>query len=538
MKLVHRLGAAANAFAKGDLEFAERECRALLQSGSRDAQTLHLLGLIRRRAGDLREAEALLRASVAEQPANAECRTNFGNLLRAIGRLAEAEAEYRAALDLAPMARDARVALARLLNQRGDFAAAEAETRRLLTQNPQDAEGWLTLGAAQRGMGRLTEAEASYRQALALRRDYGIAHHNLGALLGQLKRAEESLAELDRAAALGVAGRELHFNRGRALLELGRYDEAEAALTSAVRAAPKDTDSHVLLAKLRYMRGDPDFIREVASAAAEHRDPALAMLLGDLLRRAGRLSESEEVLRDLLRTRAWEPALGSALAVVLQEQGRLQEALQEARAAAAAAPDSADMAGTLITLLLQVGDPAAAQDPISEWRRRMPLDQSWLAHEATAARLLGEPRYGELYDYERFVRPYDLEPPAGYESIGAFNEVLAERLRALHSQGFTTHPLDQSLRLGTQTSRSLLADADPRIQAFLQALEAPLAAYRSAIGVDAEHPLLVRNRGETRLVGCWSVRLKRGGYHVNHVHPEGWISSAYYVEVPPDVDDE
>ena len=27
--------------------------------------------------------------------------------------------------------------------------------------------------------------------------------------------------------------------------------------------------------------------------------------------------------------------------------------------------------------------------------------------------------------------------------------------------------------------------------------------------------------------------LSAKGYHFNHVHPEGWISSSYYVEVPP-----
>ena len=39
------------------------------------------------------------------------------------------------------------------------------------------------------------------------------------------------------------------------------------------------------------------------------------------------------------------------------------------------------------------------------------------------------------------------------------------------------------------------------------------------------------------MTGCWSVRLGKEGYHVNHVHPEGWISSAYYAEVPPEVED-
>ena len=30
------------------------------------------------------------------------------------------------------------------------------------------------------------------------------------------------------------------------------------------------------------------------------------------------------------------------------------------------------------------------------------------------------------------------------------------------------------------------------------------------------------------------MRLGSGGHHVNHIHPRGWISSAYYVSVPPE----
>jgi hypothetical protein len=28
------------------------------------------------------------------------------------------------------------------------------------------------------------------------------------------------------------------------------------------------------------------------------------------------------------------------------------------------------------------------------------------------------------------------------------------------------------------------------------------------------------------------VQLQPGGFHLNHVHPAGWLSSAYYLELP------
>ncbi len=41
-----------------------------------------------------------------------------------------------------------------------------------------------------------------------------------------------------------------------------------------------------------------------------------------------------------------------------------------------------------------------------------------------------------------------------------------------------------------------------------------------------------RKTGRFAFSGSWSVRLKSDGFHVNHVHPKGWISSACYIELP------
>ena len=54
---------------------------------------------------------------------------------------------------------------------------------------------------------------------------------------------------------------------------------------------------------------------------------------------------------------------------------------------------------------------------------------------------------------------------------------------------------------------------------------------------DPNHPWSGRKTGNYKLTGCWSVKLKANGFHVNHLHPAGWISSAYYVSLPKVVSD-
>jgi len=52
------------------------------------------------------------------------------------------------------------------------------------------------------------------------------------------------------------------------------------------------------------------------------------------------------------------------------------------------------------------------------------------------------------------------------------------------------------------------------------------------------HPLLGPPRSPIEFTGAWSVRLQSSGYHANHVHPAGWISSALYIVLPPDLGQE
>jgi hypothetical protein len=59
-----------------------------------------------------------------------------------------------------------------------------------------------------------------------------------------------------------------------------------------------------------------------------------------------------------------------------------------------------------------------------------------------------------------------------------------------------------------------------------------VARYIADLAVNAQHPFLARRSMRFAYSGSWSSRMQDQGFHVNHFHPEGWISSAYYVSVP------
>jgi tetratricopeptide (TPR) repeat protein len=511
-------------------------CGAIVAAEPRNAVATHLLGLAIKETGDWAQGEQWLRQSIQLEPQHAEFHANLANLLRRRQKFRQAEKFYRQALELAPAHQPSRRSLVLTLHDLGRFTETESLCKELLATAAPGADDWILWGLTLTHLGRPGEAESAYRRAIALDPDNRVAHHNLGALLSQLEQPAAALAALQTAGKLGAEGYATAFNRARALLEMNDIAGAEREFERAVALEPANVEGQLQLARVRFMQGDPTFVRSLNTAVLANReDVALQSLLAEVLWRSGDLNSAETVLRDLLTRKGPAGPAGAMLASVLQEGGRLQEAERLALEAAAAAPKDAVILESLVSIMLSLGNADEALPFIRTHRARMPDSQAWIAYEATAARLLGHELYPQWYDYDRLIQVFDLEAPRGWSSMHELNAALVEALAESHA--FRNHPLDQSLRHGTQTSRSLLADPNPAVKAILQAFEAPIEEYRRRVGHDPSHPLSGRNQGAARFTGAWSVRLRRQGHHVNHFHPDGWISSAYYVEVPPEAAD-
>lgn len=531
-----RLVAVYRMLREGSIAKAKAACRRLLRETPDDAAATHLLGLIHKAEGDFATAERCMLASIELAPTAAEYRANLGNVLRDIGRTMEAESAYREALALDPASRPARLGLVRTLADIGNAVGAEIEAREFVRLHGPDTEGCSLLAMSLRKQGRLEDAEAMYRKALDIAPNHAATHHNLGSLWSRMDRPEEALDALERAKGMGVRGYEIAFNFGRTYLQLYRFDEAEQAFAEAVAARPRDIDAQINLARVRFMRKDENFARDIADAARRYDDdPRLGMLFGIMMRRAGFLESAETQLEAVIERHGRAPEAVSALAEILHEAGRPGDARTLVLEAVEARPQDPAIAECAIAVLLSCGDAKPAMHHIAKQRERDPLGQGWLAYEALAARLGDRDRYRALYDFDRLIRVYELGPPDGWNSMAELNAALVEALGRRH--GFPAHPLDQSLRNGSQTARSLLTDPDPAIRGIMAAFAEPLEDYRQALGSERAHPVSARNEGPAKITGAWSVQLRRKGYHVNHFHPQGWISSAYYVAAPDEVND-
>lgn len=390
--------------------------------------------------------------------------------------------------------------------------------------------------AALKALGRVDDAVAFNRRAVKRAPTDRFAWYNLAATLGDLNIDAEAEAAARRTLALGLDAPEVWLVLGKALQGLRRYDDAEQAFMAALARRANYAAAHLDLAQLRWMRSgrQHEALAVLEAVLRQHPDDAALWLIkSTVLTFAGDHAAADATLAEALRTSPNDVLLRLAAARAagaVDDAGRM---LAHAEAAQRLAPAAPEVHAVLCEALLANGQARAAAETAERLVAATPQDQYALALRNTAWRLTRDPRLAPFGDYDQLVRAYRLETPDGWSDLETFLEALRARLLELHD--LKTHPLQQSLRGGTQVP-SLDRSADPLVRAFFASARKAVARYIEDLG-PGEDPIRNRRSAAFDFAGGWSVRLRSDGFHADHVHPKGWISSAFYLDLPAVVDD-
>lgn len=521
---------------RGETWQAEDILSPLVSGAAPDADALQLTGVIRRTQGRLDEAEDFYRRSLALKPEQPQVHHNLGNLLRTQGRFDESIVAYREAIRLKPNYAEAHLSLALAHSAQGDHAEAEKCCRSALRLQPNYVPAKQTLAAELNELERPIEAERLLRQTLALGvRDPEQAaalEHNLGISLNTQKRYPEALRYLEAAQQKAPDLPFADYNRGNALQHLGRLDEALACYRRAVAHNPLNMLAHRDLNRLLYRLGDDTaFLSSFDEASALYPEVGeLPLHKADFLLVGGRYEQAREAFE---RAAYLLPQLAlphDALGVIHTQFKEFDAAMREHRIAVDLEPRNAPAWRNYAQTLLRAG---AAEDALYAAKQSLaiePQNQNTIAIWGLVLRQLSYPAEERINDCETLVRVYEIAPPTGYADIQSFNGDLNTYLDRLHRDN--RECIDQTLRRGTQTLDNLFGAGHEPVELLRAQIDLAVADYVQQMKQDDGHPLFKRRRAGYGYAASWSSRLHDCGFHTNHVHPKGWISSAYYVAVP------
>lgn len=396
---------------------------------------------------------------------------------------------------------------------------------RALKVSPVDPRLWHVKGLIHREQEQRELAIPAFQRAIQLAPNEPIIVRGYARIL--LEAGLPCVEEFGRAMKVAPNNPDVVMGFVAALAAAGMSADAIEGLEQAVRRSPLWTDGHVLLAQMRWAEGERDgFTRGFDEALAQHPN-SLELRREQLVA----LVEAEHFNDAMARVEEGRARFGDHLlftsheAAILSESGNADAA--DLLFEELAELDFANVDVWRVRHLLRSGRPADASKVMDRWLDTEDQDLFW--HYASSAwRLTGDPRREWLEGDERLVGVYDLTdrlPPL---------DRLAETLRKLHVS--KSEFFSQSVRGGTQTDGHLFQRIEPEIIQLREAIRQAVAEHAAQLPpTDPKHPLLRSRPQKIDFTGAWSVRLVGGGFHANHVHPMGWLSSALYVVLPPDL---
>jgi tetratricopeptide (TPR) repeat protein len=526
------LATATNALRNGNLVAAEIALAPFFRGQlPANPDLLNIAGTLRMTQGRHDDAAGLFRLAAKATPREPIFAFNLGLTLSRLGRMEEAEVALRAAVKHKPDFEQALFELGALLHRTGRLDEAEKNIRQVLKLTPVHAHAELALAAILVDAGRPAEAEIAARKGLAAAAEPRLKaqlYLQLAQALRRQRKDAEALATLDSAEAIDAGLPGLARHRAETLQNLERFDEAVTIFKKEIALTPADPGLHLDYNALLYQLGRTGEFLKSYDRGPQSRE----LLLGKafLLARENRPAEAHVIYAALQARDPGDRLAAIGVAQSLTAMGRHTEAVALFESLLTRHGGDAKLFSIAAEPALLSGDPQKAAWLCEQGLASAPHNASCLAMLSIASRMLEDGRDESLNGYNSLVRIFDLDPPEGFSSMESFNAELNASLDRLHPK--TREFIDQSLRGGTQTPSHLFPAGLPLVALLKKRIDQAVARYIAELDEDAAHPLLSRRSKDFRYSGSWSSRLHTSGFHVNHYHPDGWISSCYYVSLP------
>ena len=417
----------------GQFHPAEQIYRSILKFHPRNAEVLHLLGLLAWQTDRCEVAINLIRQASQIKPRKMLFLQDLARFLNSTGCFDQAIQAYRQALEVDsedlvicrelafalyradrydealqvfqqklnanPDDIKFRVELGDFLQLIGQFEESIGVYQKALSIDTNACEAYNSLGVALSKVGRFEQSIQAYQNAIGINPDYFEAYNNLGSVYKEMKQLIRAIESYQEAIRINPEVEEIHFNMGNVFKELDKHEDAIRAYREVFRLNPNHVEAY-------YNQG---------------------VVLQD----QGNFSQAIESYQEAIRINPDYAQAYNNYGFIMHKQGKFDEAINQYRRAIDLDPTIAQAHTNLGIVLLLIGD---FEEGWQEYDWRLKTGSYW-----SEKRPLAYPRW----------RGCDLEDKAVL--------VLAE-------QGIGDQIMFASiLHLLTQKSHRVVVEIDPRL---------------------------------------------------------------------------
>jgi protein O-GlcNAc transferase len=304
---------------QGKLAEAEGCCRKAVELDGSNSEFWRALGICLSNQRRWSDAADCFRKALTFNPRNGQASSDLAAALFQQGQFEEAEQHAFASLDT-----DGNNATfwtnygAALLAQRKSVAAADA-FRKAAELEPNNSALWSNLGAAEQACGNLVGAKQALERSLSINRNDLGAATNYASVLSQMGKSQEGIEILQGVLRAHPQFARAWFALGSAFKLQAKYDDAVVALRHAEALAPRQFEVLLTLASVFYLQGKLSEVEELARQLLSQNPNAREAwtLLGGILDKQFR---REEALAALQRAQEIQPDAATDSEILRQSQ--------------------------------------------------------------------------------------------------------------------------------------------------------------------------------------------------------------------------
>jgi len=351
--------------------------------------------------------------AVRLDPKFGEARLKLAETYERMNNLRAAFPEFVRAADALPDNRDVQIKATQILILGGRFDDAKARATALLTQNPKDIDALLLRAQAMVALKEPAAAISEIEEALKVQPNESRSFVNLGAIQMRSGDAAEAEAALRKAITLDPSSIDAHLTFAIFLWSAGRQPEAEQELQSALLIDPRHLLANRMLGRLYIATKRPEQAERPLKVVAEiSKAPAARFQLAEYYVSVRRNQEAIKLLTELAADQSTFADAETILASIDYDEGRRERAHARLDQLLVRAPRDAP------ALVIK------AQWLMNEKKLDEALDRAKAAVAADPQSATAQFALGAAHDLRR-------EAPA---AMAAYNEVLRLNPRAVAAQ--------------------------------------------------------------------------------------------------------
>lgn len=426
---------------------------------------------------------------------------------------------------------------AKLLESQGKLSEAIAALQTGIHAFPNEYAFYYSIAEIHNQVEDYPQAIWAYQKALELKPGSLVCHHNLGIcyrLDGKPAHALEHYQVLLNANHVSF---QLFHNVGNAYSDLGDLEKGIHFFERALQLNLGYLETHQNLNDLYWETNQTElFLTSYLRAMAEF--PTEFVFVSEYCKSLMRITQYQQALTVLEERQTAFSNDNEYWYLIAKAKFGLEQSNEALNAI-----DKVNSATLSIDLMVDIGEllvELKAYDKAKPLLQKAvdtdPYNQAALAYLGCCWRKSHDERLPVLNNYDDLVQEFQLFDTDNNAEDQAYIADLIAFLRTLHSA--EQQPLNQTLMEGTQTRGSLFDVEDVLITKLTDKIKWAIGQYvNKASEVQTPwYPDLAKS--SFKFSGSWSVLLKEEGFHSNHFHSMGTLSSVIYLKLPSSVKDQ